>query len=319
MKKNVSCPNCNQNNFSIFDKYYHGRRLGIKYILICNNCKLKQSDNLPNNEKLKSFYNNINTRLLFNYSKQTTSETYYTKFDSYLKFIIDKTNINIKDNLNVIDIGAGNGRTLLQIKDLTNWSALGIEPDKTKCEVLSFFKLNIINDVFQNISSNLKNDHYDLITISQVLEHVENPVDLLKEINKKLNKNGYLWIDVPLCNVDYFNSRVNDDVGHLYFFDQKILGQILEQSNYQPLFSGSYGKIIGSKRKIFSSLKLFLKYYLHRFLPISLLNINKFISKITNKYKNIENFEEIFNQDNPKINHNIFDRDKLFYLVKKND
>ena len=34
------------------------------------------------------------------------------------------------DQLNVIDIGAGNGSTLLQIKDLTNWNSIGIEPDK---------------------------------------------------------------------------------------------------------------------------------------------------------------------------------------------
>ena len=217
MKINLTCICCNSNDFSIYDKYYHGKRLHIKNILICNFCKLKQADHFPDNEELKSFYNNINTRQLFDPSKAIVYEKYYKEFDSFLEFIIDKLKLNTMDQLNVMDIGAGNGRTILQIKDLTNWNSTGIEPDKIKCEVLNFFKLNIINDTFENISNKLKNDHYDLIIISQVLEHIENPLILLKEINKKLKKNGHLWIDVPLCNNNYFNSRVNDDVGHLFF------------------------------------------------------------------------------------------------------
>ena len=317
MKKNFACPTCNNNDFSVFDKYYHGRRLNIKKILICNFCKLKQSDYLPNNKKLQSFYNDINTRLLFDYSKKTNLEKYYKEFDSYMKFIINKSKLSTKDHLNMIDIGAGNGTTLLQIRDLTNWNSTGIEPDSTKCEVLNFFKLNIINDIFQNISDNLKNHHYDLITISQVLEHVENPLFFLKEINKKLNKNGYLWIDVPLCNINYFNSRINDDVGHLFFFDEISLGKILKQSNFQLVSSGSYGKIIQPKRSVYSSIKLFLKYYLHRFFPMSVLNINKFISSKTKKYKDIKNIKDTFKQNNIEISENVFDRAKLFYLVKK--
>ena len=317
MKKNLPCPNCERNEFSIHDKYYHGRRLNIKNILICKVCKLKQADNLPSNEKLKSFYNNINTKLLFDYSKESGFKKYYQNFDSNLRFIIEKTKLNIKENLNMIDIGAGNGRTLLQIKDLTNWNSIGIEPDETKLKALNFFQLNIINDVFENVSNSLKDDHYDLITISQVLEHVENPSSLLKKINKKLNKNGYLWIDVPLCNNNYFNSRINDDVGHLYFFDEYTLGDILKKNNFHTISSGSFGKRISSKRSIFQSVKLYLKYYFHRYMPMSILNLNKYISKRINTYKNIENFKDLFKQDETKINPNNFNQQKLFYLVKK--
>ena len=317
MKKKIICPSCNRNNFSIFDNYYHGRRLNIKKIVVCIFCKLKQTDHLPDKNSLKSFYNSINTKQLYDFSKVVGYKKYYHVFDSFLKFIIDKIKLNTTDKLNVIDIGAGNGRTLLQIKDLTNWNAIGIEPDKTKTDALNFFKLNIINDVFENISNNLKNDHYDLIIISQVLEHVEDPVVILKEINKKLNKNGHLWIDVPLCNNNYFKSRINDDVGHLYFFDEITLGRILKQSNFDLISSGSFGKVIDANRTMFSSIKLFLKYYLHRYLPINLLNINKSISKKNNKYKNFENFDEIFKQDNPKINENIYDSHKLYCLSRK--
>ena len=46
---------------------YVARDLNIKNILICNNYKLKQADLMYyNDELLKSFYNDINTRQLFN-------------------------------------------------------------------------------------------------------------------------------------------------------------------------------------------------------------------------------------------------------------
>ena len=275
-------------------------------------------DHCPDNNEIKLFYNNINTRQLFDPSKEMGYEKYYKEFDSFLKFIIDKLKLNTMDQLNVIDIDAGNGSTLLQIKDLTNWNSTGVESDKIKHEILNFHKLKVVNDIFQNTSNNLKNDHYDLIIISQVLEHIENPSILLKEINKKLKKNGYLWIDVPLCNNNYFNSRVNDDVGHLYFFDETTLGEILKQSNFHIVSSGSYGAMIEPKRTVLSSVKLFFKYYLHRFLPMSLLNLNKVISGKANKFKNI-NFKNVYSHNDTKINGSIYEYDKLFMLAKKNN
>jgi len=64
--------------------------------------------------------------------------------------------------------------------------------------------------------------------------------------------------------------------------------------------------------------KLFIKYYLHRFLPTSLLDINKFISKKFNKYKDV-NFKDISKKNNIKINENSFEDRKLFMLAKKKD
>ena len=180
--RNLKCSCCENNNFKFYDKYYHGRRLNIKNILICNNCKLKQVDFIPDDKSLKSFYNDINTRQLFELKKDSGHSFKY--FDSYLKFIFLKTKLSIKDKLNVIDIGAGNGRTLLQFKNLTKWNGLGIEPDKIKCEILNFFNLNYINDTFQNINFKLQDDFYNLVIISQVMEHLSDPKSILKILHK---------------------------------------------------------------------------------------------------------------------------------------
>lgn len=317
INRNIKCINCDTNNFNIFSKYYHGRRLNIKKILICNNCNLKQADFIPNNEKLKSFYNDINTKLLFDTNENYSNHPTFNSFDSYLEFLILKTKINTTDKLNVIDIGAGNGRTLLQVKNLTKWNILGIEPDKIKCKILDFLKLNYINETFQNLDNKLKDNNYDLIIISQVLEHISNPLDLLKRIHSKLKPNGYLWIDVPLCNKNYFSSRSIDDVGHLYFFDEHSLSNLIKGCNFEIIESGSFGKKIKSKRGIISSFLLFFKYYLHMYMPLYLLNLRKKLKKNDNNFK-ISDIKNSFNKENTKIVENNFENSKLFFLVKKN-
>jgi len=315
--RNIKCVSCNLNNFNIFSKYYHGRRLNIKKILICNNCKLKQADFIPNDEKLKSFYNDINTKLLFDTNENYSSQPIFNSFDSYLEFLILKTRIKTTDQLNVIDIGAGNGRTLLQVKNLTKWKILGIEPDKVKCKILDFLKLDYVNETFQNLDDKIKDNNYDLIIISQVLEHISNPLDLLKRIHSKLKPSGYLWIDVPLCNKNYFSSRSIDDVGHLYFFDEHSLSNLIKDCNFEIIGSGSFGKKIKSKRGKISSLLLFFKYYLHMYTPLYLLNLRKKLKK-NNKNLKISDIKQAFIKDNLKIEENNFENSKLFFLVKKN-
>ena len=315
IKRNLECFNCNQNNFQIFDKYYHGKRLGVKNILICNNCDLKQVDFIPDDERLNFFYKNLNTRLLFDVDKTKNKlEHSFNQFDTFLKFIISKSKLNIDEPKNFIDIGAGNGRTLHQLKNLTRWNSIGIEPDKTKCKILKFLDLKYINDTFQNVEKKLENNNYDLIVMSQVLEHIANPGELLDKIYNKLNKNGYLWIDVPLCNKNYFKSRMIDDVGHLYFFDEESLSKIIKKYKFDIISRGSIGNKIPSRRKLSSTLFLFFKYYLHRYAPISLLNLNKRIS--TNEIKS--NIDEIFKKNDDKIEVENFENVKLFFLVRKN-
>ena len=312
-KRNLKCFCCNNNDFKFYDRYYHGRRLNIKNILICNNCKLKQADLIPDDELLKSFYNDINTRQLFELKKDPGYSFKY--FDSYLKFIFLKTKLNTKDELNVIDI-AGNGRTLLQFKNLSKWNALGIEPDKIKCKILNFFNLNYINDTFQNIDFKLKDNFYNLAIISQVLEHISDPKSILKIIHNKLRPNGYIWIDVPLCNKNYFSSRIIDDVGHLYFFDQNTLRNLINDCNFDIVASGSFGKKIATSRKLTSSILLLIKYYLHRYLPLKILNLRKNFQKKNDDFK-INDVKEMFNSNNTNIDENNFENSKLFFLLKK--
>ena len=86
----------------------------------------------------------------------------------------------------------------------------------------------------------------NLIKLSQVLERIY-PLSFLNNINKIMKKDSYLWIDIPNCNENYFNSRNNDLVGHLYFFNAKSIQYLSKLTNFKIISIGSFGKILRKK------------------------------------------------------------------------
>lgn len=134
---------------------------------------------------------------------------------------------------------------------------------------LSFFseKLNISHDqIFGvDICSSIKNNNkfkffhqsaeeflsqdkcsYDLILLSDVLEHIYNPWKMLAQIKSKLNINGCLLISVPnLQNLNYLNAVSSGefnytssglfDETHVRFFSLKTLTNYLKELGYTIL------------------------------------------------------------------------------------
>jgi len=64
-----------------------------------------------------------------------------------------------------------------------------------------FKDLDIISDI-TNIPR--KNESFDAILCSEVLEHVVNPVLAIKELSRLLKKNGRLILTAPFCSITHF-------------------------------------------------------------------------------------------------------------------
>src|SRR3989344_4076050 len=76
--------------------------------------------------------------------------------------------------------------------------------------VIKFFKKQfpdcksqIIKVYFENYTSNEK---FDVIVLGFILEHVDNPFDILTKYKKFLSKNGKMFITVP--NAEVLNRRL---------------------------------------------------------------------------------------------------------------
>ena len=94
----------------------------------------------------------------------------------------------------VIDFGCGSGDFLRAVKS-KSMQCCGVEIQKDYRENLKDNGINCLESL-----SELKNSLYDSAFAFHSVEHLNNPILFLKEIKKKLNKNGVAIIEVPHAN-----------------------------------------------------------------------------------------------------------------------
>jgi 2-polyprenyl-3-methyl-5-hydroxy-6-metoxy-1,4-benzoquinol methylase len=101
-----------------------------------------------------------------------------------------------------IDIGTGQGAILERLSKYAKDSA-GVEPQAFANNELKSLGYKMYNNVEE-----LENTDYDVVSLFHVLEHVIDPIDLLKKINSKMKVGAKIVIEVPHAN-DILISLLN--------------------------------------------------------------------------------------------------------------
>lgn len=102
----------------------------------------------------------------------------------------------------VLDVGAGAGAFSQRLQDLGySITALDVDPDKWLPDQIPFSTLNIDKGIKASIDGT-----FDAVSCLEVIEHVENPWNLLREIYSLVKPGGHLVLSTP--NVSSFYSRV---------------------------------------------------------------------------------------------------------------
>ncbi|WP_165075757.1 MULTISPECIES: class I SAM-dependent methyltransferase [unclassified Desulfovibrio] len=135
----------------------------------------------------------------------------------------------------LLDIGAGCG-VLLQAATELGYSAVGIEPSASLCEVGVRRGLDIRQGVFPEVAPDRD---FDIITITDVLEHVQAPDLLVREAAKYLRKDGVLFLTTPdsasfmarLLGRRWWHYRI----AHICYFNRKNLATLLENAGLSIL------------------------------------------------------------------------------------
>jgi 2-polyprenyl-3-methyl-5-hydroxy-6-metoxy-1,4-benzoquinol methylase len=140
---------------------------------------------------------------------------------------------NILKNKKILDFGCGWGGFLK--KTIKAKSLTGIELRK---ECIFYIKKNIKKI---HISDNLNNLHekYNVITMFHVLEHIPYQIETLKELKKKLTKNGKIIIEVPSAN-DFLLElkefrKFTFWSEHLILHTENSLRKILEVTGFKKI------------------------------------------------------------------------------------
>ena len=153
-----------------------------------------------------------------------------TKDDDSRRFNMLKKEIKDKK---VLDFGCGNGGFLNSAKKIAK-KAVGIELQKT---VRDFHNQNGL-EVFENLDE--AKEKFDYITLFHVLEHLKDPVELLKTLGEKLTEDGQMIIEVPNSNdalitlyKNYWFMRFTYWSCHLYLFNEQTLLEVAKKAGYR--------------------------------------------------------------------------------------
>lgn len=232
----VYCPLCQENDFN--EIYKERNVLGIVKCLHCGliyvNPRLKDSEKIYWGNA-EDYFNEA--RLIFE-GKAThhRDPNYIADLEIIRKY---------KPSGNFLDVGTNMGFFLRTAKD-GQWNIYGVEPSSSLSEIArKHFGLNVKTAFLEN--ADFDDSFFDIVTMTDVFEHVAEPKKLLDEVHRILKKDGILFIKVPnglfnlfkLCSARICGKLSNYDIfdsyEHLVHFSQNTLNAMLERSGFKAV------------------------------------------------------------------------------------
>ena len=200
-------------------------------------------------DKKINIYKDRNTNVIF--IKKKLIKNYYQKRNYNDDIVIIKKKYNLKNPINIYDQDYKRRINFIRFskkkKLLDVGSALGdfLLLAKKKFKIAEGVELNEKHrkksSKYLNIYKNLDEveNKYDVITLFHVLEHVPDQIKFVNTIYNKLNKNGYLYLEIP-CAHDYLlnlNSYKNFILWseHLVLHTKNSIIKLLENSNFKNI------------------------------------------------------------------------------------
>tara|TARA_Y100000768_G_scaffold302319_1_gene236169 strand:- start:8258 stop:9226 length:969 start_codon:yes stop_codon:yes gene_type:complete len=170
----------------------------------------------------------------------------------------------------LLDIGCGSG-TFLDICKQNGWHVEGVDPSPTvKQTVFENYSIKVHQGDFNQMKFNKS---FDVITLWGVLEHVADPIAMMKRVKASLKRNGMVIFEVPSANC--------------------FISEYLRKYNFSPtryIESGRHNIFfsIEAIREISKNLELKIEYIETNGLDVQTILMKEFDNKITDKILNMQ-------------------------------
>ena len=164
-------------------------------------------------------------------------EHWNSVFNSEIENNIDRISLDrfqlilseIKDNTKILDIGCGKGEFIKYLdKYKFNMKLFGCDISDVAiayCKNKFSKKSNFVACNIDNELRDYKEKGFDYIVCEEVIEHIENPEKLIKDIGYLLKDFGKLILTTP-----YNNSIVGE---HVWSFNVKDITDLLENEDWE--------------------------------------------------------------------------------------
>lgn len=128
----------------------------------------------------------------------------------------------VPEGSKILDVGAGNGLLSLCFKKIAkNITIDGVEPSKEAHQLAKSHYRKMYNGYLQDFWTVIKQEKYDYIVLADVIEHVVDPEEFLKNIFSKIGKSTKVILSTP--NVAFASVRLALLNGRFDYVDSGLL------------------------------------------------------------------------------------------------
>jgi len=239
-----TCPICAGSDFEFRGVYRgaHPTFFGMKRTH-CKTCDMVFADPMPSNTALAKFNARYFTCAHGGKPQSKTATAFFSGIARlrmvYLESYLACHEITVS---RVLELGPGPGffaRTWLDKHPATIFNA--IETDRSCHASLKQIGVYLVDCAKRQAKEN----PFDLLVLSHVLEHVSNPIQFISEATQNLRKGGALFIEVP-CR-DWEHKSIDEP--HLLFFDKEPMKRLLEKQGFREIKLSYHGQKIAHLKK----------------------------------------------------------------------
>lgn len=240
--KREACPICNSKNKTKYAAFFN-----VSY-MECADCGLLYQYEIPDPESIRAIYENESL-----YLSHMTDEKYFQKrveMIAYPKAEYITSHVKKRSgNDEWLDIGCGGCEVLFSAKKL-NWKVRGIETGLLGVEQGKKLGIPVEQQFITEENAVQLLKHPYLISLLDVLEHLENPKNILKLITANSDCE-YLVLSVPHHpSLSAFASKLfpNDVTrhliipDHLFIFSEKSLQLLVSECGFEITHCWKYGQ-----------------------------------------------------------------------------
>lgn len=199
------------------------------HLVTCEECSFVFSNIRPSQEELDKVYSGYSRD--FGRTEATLQKMRETAV--WLK--------NLSNAKRVIDVGCGDGGYLSIFKNL-GCQVYGTEFDSRTEEICRNKGITMLQGGIMPLLDEFEGqEKFDLVIFTEVIEHINNPLDVIENISRLLRKGGLMYITTP--NFASLERRVlGPQWGmiaypeHISFYSPKTIDLILRKCGYEKVF-----------------------------------------------------------------------------------
>lgn len=225
--RGLECPLCRQRAHQHIMTYPgHTKMFISRTVARCIDCGLAYMYPMATTEALNAYYN---SGTYWGHVVETTPwdiPTYHHQAKARVEFIRDRLTFGKK--VEILDVGAGYGVLESYFMKMLpgEIQCFAVEPDQKAQQSLEQHGI-----AWKSELEGFNGKKFDLVVLSHVFEHINDPVAYVKSLHAYLKPDGYLFVEVP--NEDF---RFKFDLEpHVLFFSPKTLSKVLSSGGFRCL------------------------------------------------------------------------------------